>query len=84
MAGKYTPLQDYLEGLPSNQAEVTLSFEGTERILGDKLPRSAHDHRAWWANEQDGMHTHAHAWMDAGWKVESVDQQRCIVRFRRA
>ncbi len=33
MAGKYTPLEHYLQDLPASQKEVTLSFEQIERIL---------------------------------------------------
>jgi hypothetical protein len=84
MAGKYTPLEYYLQDIPSNQAEVTLSFEQIERILNDKLPPSACNRLQWWENERNGSHVEAHAWMDAGWMVESFDQRRCIVRFRRA
>ena len=40
MAGKYTPLENYLRDLPDSQREVTLSFEQIERILNDKLPPS--------------------------------------------
>ena len=84
MAGKYTPLEHYLRTLPGDQASITVSFEQIERILNDKLPPSACEHRAWWENERDGMHTHAHAWMNAGWLVDSLDQTGRMVRFRRA
>lgn len=33
MAGKYTPLENYLRDLPASQNEVTLRFEEIERIL---------------------------------------------------
>ncbi len=83
MAGKYTPLENYLRGVPADQSEITLTFGQIETIMHDNLPPSEREYRPWWGNEQDGMHIHAQAWMDAGWKVESVDQRRCIVRFRR-
>ena len=83
MAGKYTPLEHYLRGLPENQRDVTLSFEQIERIINDKLPPSAQQHRAWWSNETDGDHVSAHAWLNAGWRVESVDQVRKLVRLSR-
>jgi hypothetical protein len=84
MAGKYTPLEKYLSDLPESTREITLTFEQIEKILADKLPQSAYDHRAWWANERDGNHVHAHAWLNVGWKVESVDQNRVWVKFQRA
>jgi hypothetical protein len=62
MAGKYTPLEHYLYDLPELQKEVTLSFEQIERILNDKLPPSAYQYQAWWANEKEGNHVNARAW----------------------
>jgi hypothetical protein len=40
--------------------------------LNDKLPASAYEYQAWWANEKEGNHVNARAWANAGWKVESV------------
>jgi hypothetical protein len=80
---KYTPLQNYLSGLPANQNDITLTFEQIERILNDPLPASAYQHQAWWANEQDGNHVEAHAWLNAGWRVDSFDQTKKWVRFIR-
>jgi hypothetical protein len=73
MAGKYTPLENYLRDLPESQREVTLGFEQSERILNDKLPPSAYEYQAWWANEKEGNHVNARSWSKAGWKVESLD-----------
>ena len=84
MAGKYTPLENYLRDLPANQKEVALSFEQIERIINAKLPPSAYEYQAWWANEKEGNHVNARAWANAGWKVESVDFNRKQVRLVRA
>jgi hypothetical protein len=65
---KYQPLQDFLEN-SRNRTEV-LTFAELETILGFPLPDSASTHRPWWAN--GGGHPQAKAWLDAGWKVESV------------
>jgi hypothetical protein len=73
MAGKYTPLENYLRDLPESQREVTLGFEQIERILNDKLPSSAYEYRQWWENEKEGNHVNSRAWSNAGWKVESLD-----------
>lgn len=73
MVGKYTPLEQYLLDLPASQKEVTLSFEQIERILNDKLPPSAYQYQAWWANQRKGSHVEAFAWMDAGWLVDTVN-----------
>lgn len=65
---KYDALTQYLQS--SGQNCIQLSFTDIESILGFDLGRSPHNHRAWWAN---GGHSHASAWMDAGFKVEAVN-----------
>jgi hypothetical protein len=84
MAGKYTPLEDYLRDLPDSQREVKLNFEQIERILNDKLPSSAYGYQAWWENEKEGNHVNARAWANAGWKIEKVDLGRKRVSLVRA
>jgi hypothetical protein len=83
VSGKYTPLDKHLKALPPEQRDVTMSFEQIERVLNDKLPPSAYKYQAWWANEKDGNHVHAHSWMNAGWMVDTVDRWQKRVRFRR-
>jgi hypothetical protein len=78
---KYTPLGRHLAEQPSR--EIRLAFSEIERLLGDSLPASAHNHRAWWANERSGPHPQAHAWMDAGWRVDSVNLATQQVTFVR-
>ena len=80
--GKYAPLQMHLNGLPPPEGRAQLSFAEIERIIGDKLPSSAHNHRAWWSNHADS-HVQARAWLEAGWEVDSVDQGAQTVCFRR-
>lgn len=83
MPGKYTPLENYLSGLPAGQREVTLTFEQIERILNDCLPPSAKAYSAWWNNEIEGSHVQARAWMGADWQVETVNLAGKWVRFLR-
>lgn len=80
---KYDPLKNYLGGLPDPQNEVFLSFKELERILGAELPPAAYKHRPWWANQKNGGHVNAKAWMEAGWKVDAVNQREHWVRFIR-
>jgi hypothetical protein len=78
---KYGPLKAHLErrrGRPE-----MLSFEEIEAIIGSGLPRSATAHRAFWANDNEGYHTHARAWMGAGYRVAYVDRENKVVRFER-
>ena len=84
MAGKYTPLENYLRNLPKEQREVTLGFEQMEGILNDKLPSSAYEDRRWWDHETEGNHINKRAWSNAGWQVESLDFDKKWVRLIRA
>ncbi len=83
MAGKYTPLENYLRDLPANQKEVTLSFKQIKKILNDKLPASAYEDQRWWDHETEGNHVSKRAWANAGWKVDSVDFKRKQARLVR-
>ena len=78
---KYEPLPQFLA---SGRTSVKrLSFAEIERILGFKLPKSAYEHEAWWANNATG-HSHARAWLDAGWRTENVDLAARRVTFERS
>jgi len=83
MKNKYDPLFDHLKSYNPNEREVTLSFEQIEKIISAKLPYSAHTYQAWWANDTDGRHVNAKAWMDAGWRVYTVNLSHQWVTFRR-
>ena len=78
---KYEPLRAHLErrrGRPE-----FLSFEDIETIIGNALPRSAEVHRSFWANDNKDHHSHARAWMGAGYRVAYVDRSEKVVRFER-
>jgi len=78
---KYEPLRRCLEATTGR--ELPLAFEEISRLVGG-LPPSAYNHAAWWGNEAQGTHTHAHAWMEAGWRVAAVNLAARQVRFVRA
>ena len=80
---KYDPLEEFLKNLAASTNEITLSFDQINNILGTDLPFSAYHYPAWWANEVKGSHVEAHAWLNAGWKVDSVDFDRKRARFVR-
>ena len=84
MAGKYSPLENYLRNLPITQKEVTLSFEQIEKILNSKLPSSAYEDRRWWDHEKEGNHVNARSWANAGWKIKSLDVNKKWVKLVRA
>jgi len=78
---KYESLPQFL----ASSAAMTkrLSFAEIERILGFKLPKSAYEHEAWWSNNATG-HSHAKAWLEAGWRTEAVDLAGRKVTFQRS
>ena len=78
-AGEYGPVREYLAGTAGSRVRMT--FAAVEGLVG-RLPESAYRHRAWWGNN-DGP-AEARAWLDAGWRVESVDQAVGEVVFTRA
>lgn len=78
---KYDPLREHLES--SEESQLTLSFAAVERILGERLPDSARRHQAWWVNEEAGSHSHARAWLDAGYRTAGLDLNVATVRFVR-
>lgn len=78
----YTPLGLYLR--KSATSRIPMTFREIESIIGRKLPPSAYRHRPWWANEERG-HSHAKAWLDAGFETEQVDMtSRTLVFVRRS
>ncbi|MDQ2652833.1 MAG: hypothetical protein M3Z20_07280 [Chloroflexota bacterium] len=79
MAGKYEPLAEHLESQVAN--EITMSFADVEALVG-KLPQSAHEHRAWWANSTSQVEA-KDGWLSVAWEVGDVDQAKGVVTFRR-
>ena len=77
---KYEPLPQFLGSVGG--AMRRMSFGEIERILGFKLPKSAYQHEAWWANNVTG-HSHARAWIKSGWRTEAVDLAARKVTFCR-
>ena len=78
---KYEALPQFLAR--SDGAAHRLSFREIEEILGFKLPNSAYEYEAWWSNNATG-HSHARAWLEAGWHTEALDLAARKVTFRRA
>jgi hypothetical protein len=61
---RYNGLRTYLS--QRSEPKVSLSFAQIDRIIGQPgLPKSARNHRAWWANERSGSHSHARSWLEA-------------------
>lgn len=77
---KYEPLEQFLKSQTTSQ--VPMTFGEIERLLEGKLPTSAYRHRPWWANEAVG-HSHAKAWLAAGYETAQVDMAARKLVFRR-
>lgn len=77
---KYDPLREHLARL--DDVVWAAKLNDVEHVLGSGLPRSARQHRTWWANS-GGSLVHQNAWLDAGWRVERTDLSRDVVVFRR-
>lgn len=78
---KYDRLGEHLSGLDRGTSH-TLSFERIEAILGFRLPKSASQYQAWWANQVGGGHVQANAWLDNGWHTELLSLSRKNVTFK--
>lgn len=77
----YEPLGQYLR--KSATGRIPMTFKEIETVIGRKLPASAYRHRPWWANEARG-HSHAKAWLQAGYVTEQVDMSEKKLVFVRA
>lgn len=80
MVNKYQRLANHLASLSTSPWVTT--FAEVEEVMGDELPFSAREHRPWWANSD--THSHAAAWMQAGWKTAQVDLAAETVEFHRS
>jgi hypothetical protein len=60
----YDPLRELLA--ESTESSLALSFEEIERLIGQPLPKSAHEYDAWWSNEDPDKTTHVQQGVDHG------------------
>ena len=77
---KYDALRQWLEEARGDRTPLT--FLEIETLLEFPLPASARSHRPWWANTASG-HSHALAWLEAGWRTTDVDLARERLVFER-
>ena len=80
--GRYAALADWLQSQPGDITKVQLSFSDIEEIIDAKLPASARDHRAWWANDSVG-HRHSQQWLEAGGRSSYLNMTEGKVTFVR-
>lgn len=74
---KYAPLEELLKNLIDG--ELTLTFPEIEKILKDKLPKSAYIHNAWWDNHHDSQ---SKAWTTANFKPQVFLKDKYVI-FKR-
>jgi len=78
---KYESLPQFLRS--TRGPTKRMSFAEIEKVLGFKLPKSAYEHDAWWSNNGTG-HSHARAWLEAGWRTGNIDRAGRKVTFVRS
>jgi hypothetical protein len=76
----YEPLEKYLIQQPGDS--VVMTFAEVERLIGTKLPPSAHKRNEWWSNNPTN-HSQAKAWLDAGFETANLDRKAKRVVFKR-
>jgi hypothetical protein len=77
---KYRALGEYLKH--QRRDAVPMTFGEIEKVIGAKLPASAHKHRPWWSNNVNN-HVNAKVWLAAGFESEQVDIPARKLVFRR-
>jgi len=78
---KYQPLASFLRA--KSMGQVSMTFVEVEKVLGFRLPSSAYEHPAWWANDSGKSHVQARAWLSAGYETEQVDKIARKLVFKR-
>lgn len=77
---KYDVLKAFFTA--QTRARLSLSFSEIARQAKTRLPSSAFDHPAWWANDSKS-HVQAKAWLEAGYRAENIDLDAQRVEFVR-
>lgn len=81
MNSKYSPLESHLRG--SGRAQVPMTFDEIEHVIGVPLPPSAFKHRALWSNNP-GNWVMTRVWLSAGYESEKVDMEKRKLVFRKS
>ncbi len=79
---RYTKLATFLQSLGRSRKSIRLPFDSVETIIDANLPRAAREHRSWWANDSE-EHVQSRQWLEAGWRVSSVNISLERVTFSR-
>lgn len=79
---KYEGIATFLQTLPSHIQDVAMGFGEFESIIESELPRSALEHRSWWANDSSS-HIQSRQWLEVGWRASNVNMSQQRVTFTR-
>lgn len=77
--GKYRFLADFLHNHGGDS--ITMTFKQIEELIGQSLPSSAYNHRAYWSNTD--THSISKVWMQAGYMTTYVNLLSRKVVFER-
>ncbi len=80
--GAYAPLNAWLNGQPANVNDIQVTFVQIEGILGFALPATARGRPQWWENNPT-QHSHARAWLEAGFLTQQVNIPNGTLTFHR-
>jgi hypothetical protein len=78
---KYDPLNEYLSKQPMATAQVVLTFQQIENIIGQNMEPAARKWLRAWDNTPDAPRQDS--WLNAGWKVIMADLDTEKVGFQR-
>jgi CBS domain-containing protein len=82
-APAYDRLGALLSSIPEEVPRVSATFETVESMIGAPLPSAAREHRSWWANNA-AIQQHSEEWLNAGWRVASINMSLQRVIFARS
>lgn len=74
---KYVGLTSYLKQCGKDR--VSLTFSEIEGKMGDTLPASAINHKAFWANSR--THSVAFGWLDADYRTVTINLENRVITF---
>lgn len=76
---KYDPLGRYL--IEQGKETIELSYKEIEEIIGDKLPITASNNKAWWSNN-DRSHVQSASWSDVSYEVKTISLGKSVIFIR--
>ncbi|HEX2911039.1 MAG TPA: hypothetical protein VH186_09545 [Chloroflexia bacterium] len=80
----YETLQKWFAYQAKTETELHVTFKKLEEAGNIQFPASARKHPAWWLDKSPNTtHSHARAWLETGWQVESLDLSKETVSFKR-